>query len=88
MVRGLPRRDGVASFFEAFGSAMEVDEFTPLTFAETKTRSLGGALPGQVSQHWKGDRRESPSLLPVPRRQDLLIRGTEDSSQTEAALRD
>jgi ketosteroid isomerase-like protein len=33
-------RDGVAGFFEAFGSTMEVEEFTPSVFAATDTEVL------------------------------------------------
>ena len=30
-------KDGVAAFFQKFGTAMEVQEFTPLTFAANET---------------------------------------------------
>jgi hypothetical protein len=44
-------KDGVASFFEEFGSAMEVAEFTPLTFAGTTRYSRSCIFePGLVTQ--------------------------------------
>ena len=81
-------KDGVASFFEAFGSAMEVAEFTPLTFAgnedavltvvhfRAKSRSTGKEVDMNLHHHFRfRDGKVS------------FYRGTEDSSQTEAALR-
>ena len=82
-------KDGVASFFEAFGSAMEVAEFTPLTFAgnedavltvvhfQAKARSTGKEVDMNL-HHYFRFRDDKVSFY----------RGTEDSSQTEAALRD
>jgi ketosteroid isomerase-like protein len=82
-------KDGVASFFEAFGSAMEVAEFTPLTFAgnedavltvvhfRAKSRSTGKEIDMNLHHYFRfRDGKVS------------FYRGTEDSSQTEAALRE
>ena len=82
-------RDGVASFFEAFGSAMEVDEFTPLTFAgnedavlsvvhcRARSRSTGRGIDMNLHHYFRF--RDGKIFY---------YRGTEDSSQTEEALRD
>jgi ketosteroid isomerase-like protein len=82
-------KDGVVSFFEAFGSAMEVAEFTPLTFAgnedavltvvhfRAKSRSTGKEIDMNLHHYFRfRDGKVS------------FYRGTEDSSQTEAALRE
>jgi uncharacterized protein len=80
-------KDGVVSFFEAFGSAMEVAEFTPLTFAgnedavltvvrfRAKSRATGKGIDMNLHHYFRfRDGKVS------------FYRGTEDSSQTEAAL--
>jgi ketosteroid isomerase-like protein len=82
-------KDGVASFFEAYGSAMEVAEFRPLTFAanedsvltvvhcRAKSRTTGKEVDMNLHHYFRfRDGKVS------------FYRGTEDSSQTEAALRD
>jgi ketosteroid isomerase-like protein len=81
-------RDGVASFFEAFGSAMEVAEFTPLTFAgnedavltvvrcRAKARRTGRGIDMNLHHYFRF--RDGKIFY---------YRGTEDSSQTEEALR-
>ncbi|HUI04310.1 MAG TPA: nuclear transport factor 2 family protein [Acidimicrobiales bacterium] len=80
--------DGVTSFFEAFGSTMEVDEFTPLTVAanedsvltvvrcRARARSTGRAI--DKNQHHYFRFRGAKVFY---------YRGTEDVVQTEAALR-
>ena len=82
-------RDGVASFFEAFGSTMEVAEFTPLTFAgnedavltvvrcRAKARSTGREIDMNLHHYFRF--RDGKVTY---------YRGTEDTSQTEEALRD
>ncbi len=79
---------GVTSFFEAFGSTMEVDEFTPMTFAanddavltvvhcRARSRSTGKAIDHDLHHYFRfrGGRVH-------------YYRGTEDTAQTEAALR-
>jgi hypothetical protein len=80
-------KDGVTSFFEAYGSTMEVDEFTPLTFAANedgvftvvrcRARVRATKKPLDMNLHhyfrFRGDKI-------------FYYRGTEDSAQTEAAL--
>ena len=80
-------KDGVASFFEAFGSTMEVQEFTPLIIAGTddsvltvvrcraKTRTTSKGIDMNLHHYFRfrGDKIE-------------FYRGTEDTAQTEAAL--
>ena len=81
-------KDGVSSFFDAFGASMTVDEFTPLTFAgnedavltvvrcRTRARSTGKATDMTLHHYF---RFRSGRIY--------YYRGTEDTSQTEAALR-
>ena len=81
-------RDGVTSFFEAFGSTMEVDEFTPLTIAAhedtvltvvrflARARSTGRAVDMNLHHYF---RFRGGKIY--------YYRGTEDVVQTEAALR-
>jgi ketosteroid isomerase-like protein len=82
-------KDAVARFFTDFGSAMEVEEFTPLTFAanETdvltvvrcRTRSRQTGKPAAMDLHHLFRFRDGKIAY---------YRGTEDTAQTEAALRD
>ncbi len=78
----------VAAFFEAFGSEMEVNEFTPLTFAgnedsvltvvhcRTRSRSTGKSTDMNLHHYFRfRDGRIS------------YYRGTEDTAQSEEALR-
>ena|ERR1700722_16244010 len=81
-------KDGVASFFEAFGSAMEVAEFTPLTFAGNDDAVL-------TVVHFRGTSRSTGKAVDMNLHHYFVFRdgkvsfyrGTEDSSQTEVALR-
>jgi ketosteroid isomerase-like protein len=80
--------DAVGAFFEAFGSAMEVEEFTPLSFAANDTdvltvvrmrarsRATGKAVTMNLHHQFtfRGGKIE-------------YYRGTEDTEQTAAALR-
>ena len=82
-------KDAVAAFFAAFGSAMEVEEFTPISFAANDTdvltvvrfrarsRSTGKTASMDLHHYFKF--RESKIAY---------YRGTEDTAQTEAVLRD
>jgi uncharacterized protein len=82
-------KDAVAQFFTDFGSAMEVEEFTPLTVAanETdvlsvvrcRTRSRRTGKPAAMDLHHLFKFRDGKIAY---------YRGTEDTAQTEAALRD
>jgi ketosteroid isomerase-like protein len=81
-------KDGVTSFFQAYASSMEVDEFTPVTFAANedavftivrcRARSRATKKSVDMNLHhyfrFRGDKI-------------FYYRGTEDSAQTEAALR-
>ena len=81
-------KEGLGTFFQAFGSTMEVEEFTPLTLAATddavlavvrcraRARSTGKAIDMNLHHYFKfrGTRV-------------YYYRGTEDVPQTEAALR-
>jgi ketosteroid isomerase-like protein len=80
-------KDGVASFFEAFGSTMEIQEFDPYAFAANDTevhtvvhcratsRATGKAINHNLHHYF---RFENGKIA--------FYRGTEDTAQTEAAL--
>ena len=82
-------KDGVAAFFTAFGLAMEVEEFTPVSLAANDTdvltvvrfrarsRSTGKTLAMDLHHYSKF--RDGKIAY---------YRGTEDTAQTEAVLRD
>jgi ketosteroid isomerase-like protein len=79
---------GVAAFFEAFGSTMEVEEFTPLTLAANETdvltvvrcrataRATGRAVDMNLHHYFVFHGTKI-----------AYYRGTEDTAQTEAALK-
>jgi uncharacterized protein len=81
-------RDGVAVFFEAFGSTMEVEEFTPdciaandtdvLTVVRFRARTRAGGRAVAMDLHHRFTFRDGKIAY---------YRGTEDSQQTVAALR-
>ena len=78
----------VAAFFEAFGSTMEVQEFTPHTFGSNDT-DVFALVKCRASSRETG-RSIDMTLHHYFRFRDGKIayyRGTEDSAQTEAALR-
>jgi uncharacterized protein len=80
-------KEGVASFFEAFGSSMEIQEFDPYAFAANDTevhtvvhcratsRATGKAINHDLHHYF---RFENGKIA--------FYRGTEDTAQTEAAL--
>ena len=69
-------KDGVTSFFQSYGGAMEVDEFTPFTFAANDDAVLTIVhCRARSPRHQEGCRHEPAPLLPVPGRQDLLLPG-------------
>jgi ketosteroid isomerase-like protein len=82
-------KDGVAVFFTAFGSAMEVEEFTPVSLAANDTdvltvvrfrarsRSTGKTLAMDLHHYFRF--RDGKIAY---------YRGTEDTAQTGAVLRD
>jgi hypothetical protein len=79
---------GVGSFFEAFGSTMDVDEFTPFTFAANddavftvvRFRARSRATKKSVDMNLHHYFRFRDGKV-------FYYRSTEDSAQTEAALR-
>lgn len=78
---------GVAAFFEAFGSTMEVDEFTPLSFAANDTDVLT-VIRFRSTVRATG-RTSSMQLHHYFKFADGKIahyRGSEDSAQTVAVL--
>jgi ketosteroid isomerase-like protein len=82
-------RDAVAEFFVAYGSAMEVEEFTPVSLAANDTdvltvvrcraRSRGTGKTVAMDLHHYFKFRDGKIAY---------YRGTEDTAQTEAVLRD
>ena len=81
-------KDGVAAFFADFGSAMEVEEFTPVSFAANDTdvltvvrfraRSRGTGKTAEMNLHHYFSFRDGKVAY---------YRGTEDTAQTEEVLR-
>lgn len=81
-------KDAVAKFFADFGSAMEVEEFTPVSFAGNDTdvlavvrfraRSRGTGQVAAMDLHHYFKFRDGKIAY---------YRGTEDTAQTEAVLR-
>ena len=82
-------KDAVAAFFTDYGSAMEVEEFTPVSFAANDTdvlsvvrcraRSRATGKPVAMNLHHFFTFRDGKIAY---------YRGTEDTAQVEAALRD
>ena len=82
-------KDAVAEFFVAFGSAMEVDEFTPVSLAANYTDVLT-VIRFRARSRSTGN-TAAMDLHHYFRFRDGKIayyRGTEDTAQTEAVLRD
>ena len=81
-------KDGVGQFFEAFGSTMEVEEFTPIAFAANDTDVL--TVVRFRSRSRATGKAASMDLHHYFRFRDGKIsyyRGTEDTAQTEAVLK-
>ena len=81
-------KDGVAEFFTDFGTAMEVQEFTPISLAANDKDVL--AVVRLRSSSRATGRSVAMDLHHVFTFREGLIsyyRGTEDTAQTEAALR-
>jgi ketosteroid isomerase-like protein len=82
-------KDAVADFFTAFGSTMEIEDFTPVSFAANDTdvltvvrcraRSRSTGKPIAMDLHHLFKFRDGKIAY---------YRGTEDTAQVEAALRD
>jgi ketosteroid isomerase-like protein len=81
-------KDGVVSFFTEFGTAMEVDEFTPLSFAanedsvfavvrcRARARSTGKAVDMNLHHYFRFDGDKV-----------VYYRGTEDTAAIREAMR-
>ena len=80
-------KDGVTAFFAAFGAAMEVEEFTPVSIAANdsdvlavirfRARSRQTGRTGTMHLHHRFTFRDH---------QIIYYRGTEDTAQTEQVL--
>ena len=82
-------KDAVAAFFTAFGSAMEIEEFTPASLAANDTDVL--AVVRCRARSRRTGKTTAMDLHHYFRFRDGKIayyRGTEDTPQTEAALHD
>jgi len=82
-------RDAVAQFFADFGSAMEVEEFTPVSFAGNETDVLTVVRFSARSR--RTGKSAAMDLHHFFRFRDgkiVYYRGTEDTALTEATLRD
>ena len=80
-------KEAVAAFFAAFGSTMEVEEFTPVSFAANETDVL--TLVRFRARSRSTGKSASMNLHHYFRFRDGKVayyRGTEDSAQTEAVL--
>ena len=78
---------GVTDFFGAFGSAMEVEEFVPLTYAGTETEVL--TVVRCISKSRETGKKMVENLHHYFQFRDGKIsyyRGSEDTAQTAAAL--
>ena len=81
-------REEVAAFFTEFGSTMEVEDFTPVTFAGTETEVL--TVVRLAAKSRATGRRVAMDLHHYFRFRDGKVayyRGTEDTAQTEVALK-
>ena len=82
-------KDGVNSFFEAFGSTMDVSEFEPFSFAANETEV-------HTVVRFKATRRANGKSVAMNLHHYFQLRdgkidyyrGTEDTAQTEAVFRD
>ena len=82
-------KDAVARFFTDFGSAMEVEEFTPLTFAANETDVLTVVRCRTRSRRTgKSTAMDLHHFFRFADGKIAYYRGTEDTAQTEAVLRD
>ncbi|MET9400361.1 nuclear transport factor 2 family protein [Kitasatospora sp. NPDC002965] len=77
----------VAEFFEQFGSAMAVEEFTPLVFAANDTEVLT-VVRMRAARRAGGQRLEMNLHHRFGFRDGMIVhyRGTEDTAQTVAAF--
>jgi ketosteroid isomerase-like protein len=81
-------RDAVARFFTDYGSAMEVEEFTPVAFAANDTDVLTVVrLRARSRATGKSAAMDLHHYFKFRDGKIAYYRGTEDTAQTEAALR-
>ncbi len=81
-------KEAVGSFFEAFGSAMEVHEFTPLTYAGNEDSVLTVVWCRATSRRTgKEMRHHLHHYFRFRGGKVCYYRGSEDTAQTEAVLR-
>jgi ketosteroid isomerase-like protein len=78
----------VAKFFEDYGSTMEIEEFTPLTFGANDTDVFSVVRVRSTSRATgKSVAMELHHLFRFRDGKVSYYRGTEDTAQTEACLR-
>ena len=81
-------RDAVAAFFTEFGSTMETDEFTPVTIAANDDDVLTVVrFRGRARGTGKSVAMDLHHFFRFRDGKISYYRGTEDTAQTEAALR-
>ncbi|HUO47312.1 MAG TPA: nuclear transport factor 2 family protein [Acidimicrobiales bacterium] len=81
-------KDGVTGFFEAFGATVEVDEFTPLTFAANDAEVFTVVrFRGRVRANGRAVALNLHHWFVFTDGKISYYRGTEDTAQIEAALR-
>ena len=80
-------KDGVASFFQAFGSTMDVQEFNPYAFAanDTEVHTVVHCR-ATCRATGKGINHDLHHYFRFQGGKIAFYRGTEDTAQTEAAL--
>jgi len=82
-------KDSVAEFFTAFGSTMEVEEFSPQSFAANDTEVLTVVrFRARSRRTGKSSAMDLHHLFRFRDGKIAYYRGTEDTAQTEAVLRD
>jgi len=82
-------KDAVAGFFAAYGSAMEVEEFTPVSLAANDTDVLTVVrCRARARSTGKTVAMDLHHFFRFREGKIAYYRGTEDTAQTEAALRD
>jgi ketosteroid isomerase-like protein len=80
-------KDGVTAFFQAFGSTMEVDEFNPFTFAANEDAVFTLVrLRAKVRSTQQTVEMNLHHYFRFRGGKVFYYRGTEDSTQVEAAL--
>jgi uncharacterized protein len=82
-------KDAVAQFFTDFGSTMEVEEFTPVSFASNDTDVLTVVrFRARSRRTGKSAAMDLHHFFRFTDGKIAYYRGTEDTAQTEATLRD